>query len=885
MDAFSDRAKNLIASALVGLLVAGASARAEPAFSFDATPGKLPKTVAPTHYAIELEPDLDTLAIIGSEVVDIEVAKPTNVITLNAVNMTAEAAVIDDDAGQAGTIAFDAAAQTMTLTFPRTIAIGAHRLRIRFTAHINKFGRGLYVVDYPTDAGRKRMIASHLEPVDARRIFPCWDEPAFKASFALSVTVPQEFRAFSNMPVAREQPSGDGRKRVDFDATPRMSSYLFVLAAGELDRLSGDADGVAVGVVTTRGKSGQGRYALDSAIELLKYYNDYFGVKYPLPKLDLIAIPGGFGGAMENWGGITFFESRLLFDPQSTSPGARRGIFIVLAHEMAHQWFGDLVTMAWWDNLWLNEGFATWMQAKAADHFNPEWQVWLGSSNAKQSAMSADARRTTHPIQQPIVDESEAMVMFDGITYIKGQAFIRMLENYLGEETFRSGIRRYMQAHAFSNATTADLWQALEAASGQPVATIAAAYTEQAGVPLVIAEVTCEEGQRHIALRQERFSIHDPNAPPARWKVPIAYGPLRAIASAQLALLDGTSRIDAGPCSDPLKLNLGDLGYYRVQYDAATQAALAKSIGQMSSADRLNFLADTWASVETGRLAPASFLELIDAVDATDSRVVWDDIIAVFTRLDRLERNQPGRPLFQAYARAKLRSVFDRMGWEPAANEPDERELLRVRLIRVLGDLGDEAILAEAKGRFAAFVQSPTSLRPGLREPVTHLAGRTADRATYEILHELARKTTNTDERVRYYSALAAALDPGLAQETLALALTDEIPTTTVGNLVFGVASSGEHPDLAWAFLQQNFAALASRQGPFFRDNFAANLMANFSDRAHAGELASFAPAQQTSGARMMAARTQEIILTDADFVAQTLPAVDDWVTHFLARP
>jgi aminopeptidase N len=225
------------------------------------------------------------------------------------------------------------------------------------------------------------------------------------------------------------------------------------------------------------------------------------------------------------------------------------------------------------------------------------------------------------------------------------------------------------------------------------------------------------------------------------------------------------------------------------------------------------------------------------------------------------------------------------MGWEPAANEPDERELLRVRLIRVLGDLGDEAILAEAKGRFAAFVQSPTSLRPGLREPVTHLAGRTADRATYEILHELARKTTNTDERVRYYSALAAALDPGLAQETLALALTDEIPTTTVGNLVFGVASSGEHPDLAWAFLQQNFAALASRQGPFFRDNFAANLMANFSDRAHAGELASFAPAQQTSGARMMAARTQEIILTDADFVAQTLPAVDDWVTHFLARP
>jgi aminopeptidase N len=880
----SDRAK-VIASVVAALLIAAGSACAEPTFSFNATPGKLPKTVVPTHYAIDLKPDLETLAIVGSEVVDIEVAQATGVITLNALNMSVEAAVIDDDPGQTASVAVVAAAQTVTLTFPHLVATGPHRLRIGFTSHINKFGRGLFLVDYPTDAGRKRMISSQLEPADARRIFPCWDEPAFKASFALTVTVPQDFLAVSNMPVAREEPSRDGGKRVAFEATPRMSSYLFVLAAGELERRSADADGVSVGVVTTRGKGAQGRYALESAIGLLKYYNDYFGVKYPLPKLDLIAIPGGFGGAMENWGGITFFESRLLFDPQSNAPAARRGIFIVLAHEMAHQWFGDLVTMAWWDNLWLNEGFASWMQAKAADHFNPDWQVWLNSNDAKQSVMSADARRTTHPIQQPIADETEAMAVFDGITYIKGQAFIRMLEDYLGEETFRTGIRRYMQAHALSNATTADLWQSLAAESGQPVAAIAAAYTEQAGVPLIVAAVTCDDGQRHVALRQERFTIHDPNAAPGRWQVPLAYGPLRALAPRRRTLLDGTLQIDAGPCSDPLKLNLGDMGYYRVQYDAATQAALAKSIGQMSAADRVNFLADTWASVETGGLPPASFFELVDAIDVGDNRAVWDSIIGVLERLDHLERSQPGRARLQAYARAKLRPVFERLTWTGAANEPIERQTLRGRLIRALGDLGDEAILAEAKQRFAAFVQNPASLRVGLRDPVTHLAGRMADQATYDILRALARETTSTSERERYHAAMAAALDPALAEATLALALTDEIPTSAVGRLVFGVASAGEHPDLAWTFVQQSFAALASKQGPFFRDNFAANLMTSFSDRAHAAELASFAPAQETRGGRMMAARTQEIILTDADFIDRILPAVDASVAGFLAPP
>src|SRR4051812_9616126 len=521
-----------LAAVLAAIILAvfiSVSALAEPGFSFDATPGKLPKTVVPVHYAIELVPDLESLALAGVEVVDIEVREPTARLVLNAVNTTFGAVTIDDDAQRAN-VALDATAETVTLTFPQPLAIGAHRLRIVFTARINKFGTGLFVVDYPTDQGMKRMLSSKLEPAEARRIFPCWDEPAFKATFALTVTVPRGFLAVGNMPVTREEPVAPDLKQVAFAPTPKMSTYLFVFTAGELERLTAEADGVTIGVVTTAGKREHGRFALDNAVKLLAWFNDYFGVKYPLPKLDLVAVPGGFGGAMENWGGITFFESRLLFDPSTNADTARRGIFTILAHEMAHQWFGDLVTMGWWDNLWLNEGFASWMQVKAAEHFYPNWQSWLNGYGAKQFAMALDARRTSHPIQQPVADHSEAMAAFDGITYNKGQALIRMLENYLGEQAFRDGIRSYMAAHAYGNTTTADLWRAPESAAGKPVTGVASSFTEQDGVPLIIAETACSGGAQRMMLRQDRFVIAPARNetaawPPRNWSIPIMVAP------------------------------------------------------------------------------------------------------------------------------------------------------------------------------------------------------------------------------------------------------------------------------------------------------------------------------------------------------------------------
>jgi aminopeptidase N len=611
-------------------------------------------------------------------------------------------------------------------------------------------------------------------------------------------------------------------------------------------------------------------------------------VKPPLPKLDLIAVPGGFGGAMENWGGITFFESRLLFDPASNAASAKRGIFSILAHEMAHQWFGDLVTMGWWDNIWLNEGFASWMQEKAAEHFYPQWRSWLNGSGQKQSAMALDARRTSHPIQQPVADETEAMAAFDGITYNKGQALIRMLESYVGKPAFRDGIRRYMADHTYGNTTTADLWQALESAAGKPVAGIAATFTEQAGVPLVVAETTCSGDDQRMALRQEQFSIV-PSLPspasgagaeraPRRWQIPVAVGPLHATRPPETVLLQDRTEITTGRCGETVKVNLGDIGYYRVEYGAESRAALTKSLALMAPEDRLNFLADSWALVQAGRAEPSSYLALIAGIGNDDERVVWGHVIGVLTSLDYLARGRPERPALQSYARAKLRPVFDRLGWDANGKTDEDAALLRASLIGTLGELGDSEILAEAKRRFAAFLQDPQSLPPALREPVTRLVGINADRASYDTLIALARKSTAMNERVRSYLAAASAHDAALARATLALTLSDELPSTIVGSVINTVASSGEQPDLAWEFVQQNFEALAGKQGPSFRDYFVANFMTNFSDLDHAAAIARFAPAQATPGGRVIAARAQETIAIAAELKARALPAVDAWI-------
>ena len=483
----------LILSILFSFL---ANLTAEKPFDFATTPGKLPKQVVPAEYSIRIVPNIDKLTFAGSETVKLNVRAPVRQLVLNVLEMEIASAMLDGKTLPKTAIKIDKKQELLTIALPSELSAGDHTLALDFSGKINQQGQGLFYAPYQEEGtGMKKMVlGTQFEATDARRLFPCWDEPSFRARFQLTAVVPENWLAVSNMPVEKEA-KVEGGKEVRFAMTPSMASYLNVFVAGELDLIESQAAGVQIRVIATKGKAEWGRYALESTAKILEYYNDYFGVPYPLPKLDQIALPGGFGGAMENWGGITYFESSLLFDPQKSSEETKQDIFAVIAHETAHQWFGDLVTMSWWDNLWLNEGFASWMGTKCTAHFNPQWEVWLRTNEprnptrrvgiAKEQAMEGDARSTTHPIQQPIANEAEAATAFDDITYQKGQSFLRMLESFLGENAFRDGIRQYMAAHKYSNTTTADLWNSLTKSSNKPVGEIATAWTQQPGFPIV----------------------------------------------------------------------------------------------------------------------------------------------------------------------------------------------------------------------------------------------------------------------------------------------------------------------------------------------------------------------------------------------------------------
>src|SRR5205809_4926218 len=557
---------------------------AEKPFSFNETPGKLPKEVVPVEYSIRIVPNIDRFAFTGMETIKLSVRSPVRQLVLNALELEITEASVDDVALPKSAIKIDKEKELLTLALLSELKPGDHTLALHFEGKINEAGQGLFYMHYQEQASgaTKLMLGTQFEATDARRFFPCWDEPAFRARFQLTVVVPENWLAISNMPVESEQKI-EGGKEVRFAPTPPMSSYVNVFVAGELDLEESRVGPTQVRVIATKGRAELGRYALEASAQILQYYNDYFGVAYPLPKLDQIAMPGGFGGAMENWGGITYYESKLLLDPKSSSAETKQDIYEVLAHEMAHQWFGDLVTMAWWDNLWLNEGFASWMGSKCTAHFNPQWEVWLRREFprdptrrvgiVKEVAMEGDARSTTHPIQQSVATEAEANDAFDDITYKKGQSFLRMLESFLGADVFREGIRRYMAANMYSNTTTVDLWNALSKASGKPVGEIAAGWTEQPGFPIVKVK---REPSGNVSLTQERFTVNFTNAPSLEWKIPLTYEVvgLPAEASAQAgdtpATLLMTRKLDSIhniPADRALKLNVHGSGNYRVESD------------------------------------------------------------------------------------------------------------------------------------------------------------------------------------------------------------------------------------------------------------------------------------------------------------------------------
>jgi aminopeptidase N len=627
-----------------------------------------------------------------------------------------------------------------------------------------------------------------------------------------------------------------------------------------------------------------GRYALASARQIVDYYNEYFGTPFPLPKLDEIAVPGGFGGAMENWGGITYFESALLFDPERSSARTKQSIYAVVAHENAHQWFGDLVTMAWWDNLWLNEGFASWMGSKCTAKFNPDWEVWLSSDIPrdptrragipKEVAMEGDARSTTHPIQQTVATEADANGAFDDITYKKGQSFLRMLESFLGEDVFRAGIRDYMARHKFSNTTTADLWRALADASGKPVVEIAAAWTQQPGFPVVKVS---RGADGKITLTQERFTINYPDAPPLQWQIPLTYFVAGSSAPVSIVMADKTMELRDIRPDRAVKFNVEGAGNYRVQYDDASWKLLVAEFPTMSVPDRVNLLSDAWALVQANRAPISLYLALIEKLPSRTELPEQQQIITAFNLMNSLITEPAKRQQFQQYARGILRPSFDALGWDPKPGESVRNATLRASLITALAGFDDQGIVSGCRERFQKFVTAPASLPPDLRPAVFAVVGHNADEATWNKLHELGLKSTSVEEKQNYYDALVTAEDPKLAARSLQLSLTDELPTSRALSVVPRVARDTNHADLAWQFAKKNMKQLLAKADALGANSYAPSMFTFFSDTSRIDELRAYAKSSLPPASAKPVDKAADEISFRAEFKKRLIEQMADW--------
>jgi aminopeptidase N len=855
------------------LAAAAIGAHAEAPYSFDKTPGKLPKDVIPVEYQAHLAPDIAANTFSGTETVEIDVLKPTSTIMLNAAALEIDSAALSGKGLKQLRLipALDEKQETLRFTLPQQLTPGRYRLELAFRGKINREGRGLFYVNYQAGKADKKLIATTMEPTDARRMLPTWDEPSFRAKFRLSVDLPAGLKAFSNTPVDKQADIAGGKQRISFKPTPKMPSYLVVLAAGEFERISTRQDGVEIGVVTTEGKKEKGAFALNASRDLLHFYNNYFGVPYPLAKLDQIAIPNGFNGAMENWGGIVYNENTLLYDPRTSPEHIKQMTFSVNAHEMAHQWFGNLVTMAWWDNLWLNEGFASWMASKATEHFHPEWRPYLANIGDRERVMNLDARKTTHPIQTPVETEAQAADAFDDITYEKGQAFLRMLEAYLGEDAFRKGIRAYMQKHQYSNTTSSDLWTALEHASGKPVGKLASDWTTQPGFPLIKVEQACEDGKRKVTLSQQQFRLDEPALDKRLWNVPLQVGTVNG--KSMTTLLAGASTtVMLSGCEGALVVDPHSVGYFRVQYDRATFDALAGQAARLPDATRLKLLNDTWTQVTAGLVPLDAWLKLAAQLGDEPRLAVWESVLGNLGFLDSLARGEPERPLVRRFIVGFAKPRLLKLGWDEKPAETIEDAQLRALLAGSLARAGDEEAIAQARSRFKRWLADPTSVSPAMIGFVTSAAGRYADQQTFEAIAQRMQQTQNNEERSRLLGALIQVQDPALADKVLQMALSPSTPPTMVAGIVQGVGRS--HLDQAWDFAVANREQLMNTQDSVNRNRAFPGIVAASSNAGDAQRMEDFVRQNFEADAQVEAQRVASGVRVRAAQKARLLPQV-----------
>lgn len=779
--------------------------------------GRLPGAVVPKRYDVTLSVEPDQGRFYGSVAIQLHVGEAVRRITLHALELEIlEATVECGGVHYPAAVSVDPGSETITLTLTREIPAGPAMAGLTFSGRLNQQMKGLY----EAKAGTERYAFTQFEATDARRAFPCFDEPAMKASFKITAVIPDHLVALSNMDVEVESPDPAAhRKTVTFAETPPMSTYLVALAVAKLEARETLIDGARAAIYATPGQLALTGFAHEVMQACLPRLNAYFNLRYPLAKLDLVGVPDFAMGAMENWGAIFFRENRLLLDPAQASANTLRAVANVITHEVVHQWFGNLVTMDWWEDLWLNESFATWLACKIVDDWRPEWQSWVEFARDKQVPLGVDALTSTRPISSKVRTAAEAEEMFDALTYEKGASVLRMLEQFLGDDVFRRGIQEYIKAHQYGNAPASDLWAALEAASGQPVSAIARDWFARPGFPLVTVGAE-GPGLQTIRIEQRRFmadrTAPEDSGPP--WAVPltIAFEDDGGVRRHRVLATERRATIVL-PANGKVRwvyANAGEQGFYRTHHDQRLRDALAGSLARLSPEERFGLLDNVWALAQKGELPVGELLDLVVRFRGDDTRIVVEGLAGWLGTLGERLATEADRPRFARFIEDFHRPLVDSLGWDARPGEGDEPRLARAAALWTLGSLAKPApLLRDMAGRLERYWADPATLDPTLAAAVLRLCARVGDKVCYERYLERYHAAATPEERDRYLAAFGDFAAPGLTPAILALILTEAIRGQDIWKPMRGLLSNPATQGETWTFIKANWPALRKKGG------------------------------------------------------------------------
>ncbi len=763
---------------------------------------RLPSPVIPDHYALTLTPNLKDATFSGAESIDVRVKESAGSITLNAAEIAFQSVTVTAHGEQqTATVSLDTENQQATLRFPQAVPAGKATLHIRYTGILNNELRGFYL----SKTARRNYAVTQFESTDARRAFPSFDEPALKATFDISLVVDTGDTAISNNPVASDTPGPeDGKHTLRFLTTPKMSTYLVAFLVGDFQCTSGEQDGVAIRSCATPDKVGLTPYGVEVGKFMLHYYNRYFGLPYPLKKLDFIAVPDFEAGAMENFGAITYRETALLLDEKTASIEAKRLVAVDIAHEMAHQWFGDLVTMQWWDNVWLNEGFATWMENKAVAAMYPDWHMEDIVANDLDQTLNIDAAPTTRPIRAKAETPDEINQMFDSIAYGKAGHVLVTVENFIGPEIFRQGVHNYLSAHLYANATAEDFWNAETAVSHQPVNRIMDSLITQPGVPVLTFG---EPADGQVPVTQKRFFLSSSIEadPTHKWVLPVCFKTKGG--GQDCEVLDANTTSLKIPASSVFYANAEGKGYYRSIYlPAAYKAMVARVESDFTSTERISLIGDEWARLRAGKASAGEYLSLVQAVkDDPDAAVLSDAIEGLQVLYMRVASSPRGKDEMAAWVRTTFLPRYAKLGPPTPADSSNTREL-RAQLFSVLGFNGkDPSVLAEARKLTEEYLADPGSVDPTLRETALSIAASNGDAELFDKLLHIYETSTNPELQISALRRLAQFEDPPLVERALSLAVSGKVRNQdAIFQLDIELANEKTR-ELAWRFIQAHW--------------------------------------------------------------------------------